>query len=261
MSGNPAHRPPYPSLGGGEGLFPSGSGKKRWKSGNRANQTACCVVYPLWAAGKLSAGLGNQVFTSSNRTIMAKSVKGTQTEKNLLTSFAGESQARMRYTYFASVAKKEGYEQIAAIFAETADQEKEHAERMFKFLEGGKLEITARYPAGVIGTTVQNLKAAASGEHEEWATDYPYFAGVAEQEGFHAIALMYRNIIEAEKAHEAQYLALMKNVEQGTVFRKEEETTWQCRNCGYVHTGKEAPEKCPACLHAQAYFEVKKTNY
>ncbi len=169
---------------------------------------------------------------------MTKSIKGTQTEKNLLTSFAGESQARMRYTYFASVAKKEGYEQISAIFTETADQEKEHAKRMFKFLEGGMVEITASYPAGVIGNTLENLRAAAAGEHEEWSLDYPHFADVAEQEGFPMIAAMYRN-----------------------VFAKEGEVVWQCRNCGYIEIGKEAPEVCPACLHPQAYFEVKKENY
>ena len=192
---------------------------------------------------------------------MGKSIKGTQTEKNLLTSFAGESQARMRYTYFASVAKKEGYEQIAAIFTETADQEKEHAKRMFKWLEGGMVEITASYPAGVIGTTAENLKAAAAGENEEWTADYPHFADVADEEGFPAIAAMYRNIAIAEKAHEERYLAFLNNLENDTVFKKEEETVWQCRNCGFVHTGKEAPKACPACLHPQAHFEVKKTNY
>ena len=192
---------------------------------------------------------------------MGKSVKGTQTEKNLLTSFAGESQARMRYTYFASVAKKEGYEQIAAIFTETADQEKEHAKRMFKWLEGGMVEITASYPAGVIGTTAENLKAAAAGENEEWTADYPHFADVADEEGFPAIAAMYRNIAIAEKAHEERYLAFLNNIENDTVFKKGEETVWQCRNCGFVHEGTEAPKACPVCLHPQAYFEVKKTNY
>ena len=192
---------------------------------------------------------------------MGKSVKGTQTEKNLLTSFAGESQARMRYTYFASVAKKEGYEQIAAIFTETADQEKEHAKRMFKWLEGGMVEITASYPAGIIGTTAENLKAAAAGENEEWTADYPHFADVADEEGFPAIAAMYRNIAIAEKAHEERYLAFLNNIENDSVFKKKEETVWQCRNCGFVHEGTEAPKACPACLHPQAYFEVKKTNY
>ena len=192
---------------------------------------------------------------------MGKSIKGTQTEKNLLTSFAGESQARMRYTYFASVAKKEGYEQIAAIFTETADQEKEHAKRMFKWLEGGMVEITASYPAGVIATTAENLKAAAAGENEEWTADYPHFADVADEEGFPAIAAMYRNIAIAEKAHEERYLAFLANIENESVFKKEEETVWQCRNCGFVHEGTEAPKACPACLHPQAYFEVKKTNY
>ena len=192
---------------------------------------------------------------------MGKSIKGTQTEKNLLTSFAGESQARMRYTYFASVAKKEGYEQIAAIFTETADQEKEHAKRMFKWLEGGMVEITASYPAGVIGTTAENLKAAAAGENEEWTADYPHFADVADEEGFPAIAIMYRNIAIAEKGHEERYLAFLANIENGTVFKKAEETVWQCRNCGFVYTGTAAPEMCPACLHPQAHFEVKKNNY
>ena len=192
---------------------------------------------------------------------MEKSIKGTKTEKNLLTSFAGESQARMRYTYFASVAKKEGYEQIAAIFQETADQEKEHAKRMFKWLEGGMVEITASYPAGVISTTAENLKAAAAGENEEWTADYPHFADVADAEGFPAIAVMYRNIAVAEKGHEERYLALLKNIENGTVFKKEDTVTWQCRNCGFVYTGAAAPEVCPACLHPQAYFEVKKNNY
>ena len=192
---------------------------------------------------------------------MEKSIKGTKTEKNLLTSFAGESQARMRYTYFASVAKKEGYEQIAAIFQETADQEKEHAKRMFKWLEGGMVEITACYPAGVIGTTAENLKAAAAGENEEWTADYPRFADIADAEGFPAIAVMYRNIAIAEKGHEERYLALLKNVENGTVFKKTAAVTWQCRNCGFVYTGTAAPEVCPACLHPQAHFEVKKNNY
>ena len=192
---------------------------------------------------------------------MSKSLKGTQTEKNLGISFAGESQARMRYTYFASAAKKEGYEQIAAIFQETADQEKEHAKRMFKWLEGGMVEITASYPSGVIGTTLENLKAAAAGENEEWAMDYPKFADIADEEGFPAITKMYREIAKAEKGHEERYLALAKNVEEGKVFVKDEEVTWQCRNCGYIHTGKEAPKTCPACAHPQAYFEVMKTNY
>ncbi|WP_018109392.1 rubrerythrin [Bacteroides propionicifaciens] len=192
---------------------------------------------------------------------MAKSVKGTQTEKNLLTSFAGESQARMRYTYFASVAKKEGYEQIADIFTETANQEKEHAKRMFKFLEGGEVEITASYPAGVISTTLENLNEAAMGEHQEWSHDYPHFADVAEQEGFPAIAKMYRMISIAEKAHEDRYRKFISNIENTAVFAKEGEVVWQCRNCGYIHVGEAAPALCPACLHPQAYFEVEKTNY
>ena len=191
---------------------------------------------------------------------MGKSIKGTQTEKNLCISFAGESQARMRYTYFASAAKKEGYEQISAIFTETADQEKEHAKRMFKWLEGGMVEITASYPAGVIGTTLENLKAAAAGENEEWTEAYPHFADVADEEGFPAIAKMYREIAVAEKGHEERYNAFVKNIEEGKVFIKDEEVVWQCRNCGYIFVGKEAPKTCPACLHPQAFFEVKKTN-
>ena len=192
---------------------------------------------------------------------MSKSIKGTRTEKNLLTSFAGESQARMRYTYFASAAKKEGYEQISAIFMETADQEKEHAKRMFKYLEGGMVEITASYPAGVIGTTLENLQAAAAGEHEEWSQEYPHFADVAEEEGFPEIALMYRNIAVAEKGHEERYRAFVKNIETASVFAKEGEVVWQCRICGFIYTGEEAPQVCPACLHPQAYFEVKKENW
>ena len=192
---------------------------------------------------------------------MAKSIKGTQTEKNLLTSFAGESQARMRYTYFASVAKKEGYEQISEIFTETANQEKEHAERMFKYLEGGMVEITASYPAGVISTTLENLKEAAAGEHEEWSLDYPHFADVAEQEGFPSIAAMYRNICVAEKGHEERYRAFVKNIEENHVFAKDDVVVWQCRNCGFIMEAMEAPKVCPACLHPQAYFEVKKNNW
>ena len=192
---------------------------------------------------------------------MGKSIKGTQTEKCLLTSFAGESQARTRYTFFASVAKKEGYEQIAVIFLETADQEKEHAKRMFKFLEGGMVEITASYPAGMIGTTEENLIAAAAGEHEEWAIDYPKFAEIAESEGFKEIATMYRLIAKVEEMHENRYKALLARIQNSQVFGREEAIDWQCRNCGYVHTGKTAPKTCPACLHPQSYFEPKKWNF
>jgi rubrerythrin len=192
---------------------------------------------------------------------MSKSVKGTRTEQNLLKSFAGESQARNRYTYFASTAKKEGYEQIAAIFEETANQEKEHAKRMFSFLEGGMVEITATYPAGVVGTTEENLKAAAGGEHEEWSELYPFFAQVAEEEGFPAIAAMYKMISIAEKAHEERYLALLHNIEANEVFDRIDEVTWQCRNCGFIYKSKTPPKTCPACLHPQAYFEIQKMNY
>lgn len=188
-------------------------------------------------------------------------LKGTRTEKNLLISFAGESQARNRYTYFASVAKKEGYEQIAAVFTETADQEKEHAKKFFKYLEGGMVEITTSFPAGVIGTTRDNLAAAANGEHEEWAEMYPEFAKIAEEEGFPQIAATFRMVSKAEAAHEERYLKLLERVQSGMCFLREEEIYWQCRNCGYVHKGKKAPEVCPACTHPQAYFEPKRENY
>jgi rubrerythrin len=184
-----------------------------------------------------------------------KSIKGTQTEKNLLTSFAGESQARTRYTFFASVAKKEGYVLVSEIFAETADQEKEHAERMFKYLEGGMLEITASYPAGKICTTIENLKEAAAGENAEWSRDYPHFADVAEQEGFNEIAIMYRKISNSEKYHEERYLKLLERINNGTMFENGTPVKWRCLNCGYIHEGTFAPEKCPACDHAKAYFE------
>lgn len=190
-----------------------------------------------------------------------KSVKGTKTEQNLLKSFAGESQARGRYVYFASIAKKEGYEQIAAIFNETAEQEKEHAKRFFKFLEGGMVEITASYPAGILSTTVENLKAAAAGENEEWSELYPEFAKVADEEGFPQIAEAFRRIATVEAGHEARYLKLYERMINGTVFEDEEEIEWQCRNCGYIHKGKKAPEICPACQHPKAYFERKKNNY
>jgi rubrerythrin len=188
-------------------------------------------------------------------------LKGSKTEKNLLTAFAGESQARNRYTYFASQANKEGYKQIAAIFEETANQEKEHAKRLFKFLQGGEAEITASFPAGVIGTTSENLAEAAAGENYETVTMYPDFAKVAEKEGFTAIAAVFRNIAVAEANHRDRYLALKKNVDEGKVFKKDAPTVWICRNCGYVHEGPEAPDVCPACAHPQAHFELKVANY
>ena len=190
-----------------------------------------------------------------------KTVKGTQTEKNLMTSFAGESQARMRYTYFASVAKKEGYEQIAAIFTETADQEKEHAKRMFKFLEGGMCEITATFPAGVIGKTTDNLLAAANGENEEWTDMYPMFAKVAKEEGFPEIAAMYEMISVAEKGHEERYRKLLSNVKNGQVFSAGEVKMWECRNCGHIVIGTSVPELCPVCKHPRAYFQILADNY
>ncbi len=189
------------------------------------------------------------------------SLQGTQTEKNILTAFAGESQARNRYTYFASKAKKEGYEQMAAIFTETADQEKEHAKRLFKFLEGGDVEIVAAFPAGVIGSTLDNLKAAAAGEHHEQASMYPEFAKVARQEGFPELAKVFESIAVAERFHEKRYLALAANIEKSQVFMREEGVTWRCRNCGYVHEGDGAPDKCPACDHPQAHFELVCENW
>lgn len=192
---------------------------------------------------------------------MEKSIKGTCTEQNLLKSFAGESQARSRYTFFASVAKKEGYEQIAGVFLETAEQEKEHAKRFFKFLEGGKLEITASFPAGVIGTTAENLAAAADGENEEWAELYPAYADTAEEEGFKQIAVVFRMVAKVEAEHERRYRKLLQNVKENKVFEKDEVIRWQCRNCGFVYEGKTAPTTCPACAHPQAYFEPMKENY
>ena len=183
---------------------------------------------------------------------MGKSVKGTRTEQNLLKSFAGESQARSRYTFFASVAKKEGYEQISGVFMETAEQEKEHAKRFFKFLEGGMVEITASYPAGKIGTTMENLAAAAAGENEEWAEMYPEFAAIAEEEGFPAIAAVFRNVATVEEQHEIRYRKLLAHVEAGDVFSRDEEIFWQCRNCGYVHKGKTAPESCHIRRHSSS---------
>jgi rubrerythrin len=185
-----------------------------------------------------------------------KSIKGTQTEKNLLAAFAGESQARMRYTYFASKAKKEGYEQIAAIFQETADNEKEHAEVFFKHLQGGDVEITAAYPAGVIGTTVENLLAAAEGEKMEWGALYPDFAETAQKEGFPMVAHSFKKIAEVEAYHEKRYRKLLENVKTDKVFKKDKSIKWKCRNCGYVHEGPEAPDVCPACQHPKSYYEV-----
>jgi len=186
-----------------------------------------------------------------------KTLQGTQTEKNLLKSFAGESQARTRYDYFAKQSKKDGFEQISAVFAETALNEKEHAKRFFKFLDGGAVEITATYPAGKIGTTLENLKAAADGENEEWSEIYPEFAKKAEEEGFDEIAEAFSMIAKVEKAHEEKYRKLYDNLESGKVFKRDDIIIWKCRNCGYLHEGDSAPEECPACLHPQAYFQVK----
>jgi len=188
-------------------------------------------------------------------------LSGTRTEKNLLAAFAGESQARNRYTYFASQAKKDGFVQIQEVFEETANQEKEHAKRFFKFLEGGMTEITATFPAGVISTTADNLRAAAAGEHEEWTSLYPSFAAVAREEGFAEIAAVFDAVCVAEKQHEKRYKDLLANVESGAVFRKPEPVVWRCRNCGYLHEGTEAPDLCPACAHPQAHFEVLAENW
>jgi len=188
-------------------------------------------------------------------------LKGTQTEKNLLTAFSGESQARNRYTYFASKAKKEGYVQISEIFIETANQEKEHAKRLFKFLEGGEVEITGAFPAGVIGTTLENLKDSAAGEHYEQTVMYPEFAKTAREEGFDSLAEVFEAIAVAEKQHEKRYAELAANIEAGTVFKRDEKVTWRCRNCGYLHEGNEAPDMCPACDHPQAHFELLGENW
>ena len=188
-------------------------------------------------------------------------LRGSKTEKNILTAFAGESQARNRYTYFASQAKKEGYIQVSAIFEETANQEKEHAKRLFKLLEGGEVEIQAVFPAGVIGSTVENLRDAAGGENHEWTAMYPGFAKVAREEGLKEIAAMFESIAEAEKQHEKRYLGLMANIEKGIVYKKDKAVRWICRNCGYVHESAAAPEVCPACNHPQAYFETICENW
>lgn len=188
-------------------------------------------------------------------------LKGTRTEKNLLTAFAGESQARNRYTYYASQAKKDGFVQISSIFEETANQEKEHAKRLFKFLEGGEAQVTASFPAGVIGTTLENLQEAAAGENYEHATMYPEFARAAEEEGFHHIAEVFLAIAVAEKQHEKRYKALAANIEAGRVFKRDTKVVWRCRNCGYLHEGEEVVEECPACAHAQAHFELLGENY
>jgi rubrerythrin len=189
------------------------------------------------------------------------SIKGSKTEKNLLGAFAGESQARNRYTYFAGKARKEGFVQIANIFEETANQEKEHAKRFFKFLEGGEVEITAAFPAGVIGSTAENLEAAAAGEHCEWETLYPEFANIAREEGFEAVAKAFEAISIAEKQHEKRYLGLLANVKANTVFKKANKVVWRCQNCGYLHEGEEAPDVCPACVHPKAHFELLGENW
>ncbi len=188
-------------------------------------------------------------------------LQGTKTEQNLLKSFAGESQARTRYTYFAEKAREEGYEQIAALFMETAENEKEHARRFFNFLEGRPVEITATYPAGKIGTTKENLKAAASGENEEYTIVYPEFAKIAEEEGFKNIATAFKMIAKVEEEHEQRYLKLLNNLENDKIFKKDEKVRWKCINCGYVHEAVSAPKKCPACLYPQSYFEIKESNY
>ena len=190
-----------------------------------------------------------------------KSIKGTKTEQNLLKAFAGESQARNRYTYFASVARNEGYEQISALFLETADNEKEHAKRFFKFLEGGEVEITASYPAGRIGTTKENLKEAAAGENMEHTVLYPGFGKIADEEGFKDVANVFYNIAKVEIEHEKRYLKLLENIEKDRVFKKDTSVKWKCRNCGFVYEGKEPPEKCPSCDHPKKFFEIKETNY
>ena len=190
-----------------------------------------------------------------------KSIKGSKTEQNLLKAFAGESQARMRYDYFAKQAKKEGLVQISEIFAETAYNESAHAKTFFKFLEGGDIEITATYPAGKIATTIENLKASAEGENEEWTELYPEFAKIAEEEGFKEVATAFKMIAKAEKAHDERFSKLYNNLQDGNVFEKDGKSVWKCLKCGYLHEGTKAPEKCPACKHPKGYFQLKETNY
>ena len=192
---------------------------------------------------------------------MEKSIKGTRTEQNLLKAFAGESQATNRYEFFAKAARNEGFEQIADIFQKTANQEKQHAKRFFKFLEGGEVEITASYPAGTIGTTAENLKAAAKGENEEWTTLYSNFSEIAKEEGFPAISVAFKMISKVEAEHEKRYLRVLKRLEDGEVFKRKETTRWECRKCGYIHEGVNPPENCPACQHPKAFFEEKSENY
>jgi rubrerythrin len=192
---------------------------------------------------------------------VSMALKGTRTEKNILTAFCGESQARNRYTYFSSQARKEGYVQISNIFEETANHEREHAKRLFKLLEGGDVEVTASFPAGVIGSTMENLKEAAGGENYEYSTMYPEFAATAREEGFSEIADIFMSIAVAEQYHEERYLKLLDNIKNGQVFKREQTNTWRCHNCGYQHEGTEAPDECPACNHPQAHFELKPENY
>jgi rubrerythrin len=201
------------------------------------------------------------MFRKKGKGAIEMSIKGTRTEKNILKAFAGESQARNRYTYFASQAKKDGYVQISKIFEETANQEKEHAKRLFKLLEGGEVEITDSYPAGTIGCTEDNLKAAAAGENHEHTEMYPGFAKIAREEGLNAVACIFEAIAVAEKQHEKRYLGLMKNINEGKVFRKDGTVIWRCQNCGYIHEGREAPNLCPACAHPQAHFELLAENW
>jgi rubrerythrin len=202
-----------------------------------------------------------EIKQNSNEGEETMELKNSKTEKNILTAFAGESQARNRYTYFASKARKEGFIQIALIFEETANQEKEHAKRLFKLLTGGEVEIQAAFPAGVIGTTKENLKASAGGENYEWTEMYPGFAKVAREEGFEQIAHIFESIAVAEKEHEKRYRALLSNIEQGTVFKKDRSVAWRCLNCGYTHEGPEAPEECPACAHPRDYYELLAENW
>lgn len=192
---------------------------------------------------------------------MQKSIKGTRTEVNLMAAFAGESQARNRYTYFAAKAKKDGFVQISNIFEETANQEKEHAKRLFKYMEGGEVQITASFPSGVIGETIDNLKAAAAGEHHEWESMYPEFADIADDEGFTAIAAVFRAIAVAEKQHEKRYLELARNISDNKVFARDKSVVWRCINCGYLHQGIEAPKVCPACTHPRDHFELLGENW
>jgi len=238
-----------------------GEKREAAKDSHRGGRKSVCVRAQVLGYDQSCVGKACRACRAQGGYPQMKELQGTGTEKNLLAAFAGESQARNRYTYYASVARKEGYQHIAAVFLETADHEKEHARRLFKFLEGGEVEITAAFPAGRIGTTAQNLKAAAEGENHEHTVMYPEFARTAEEEGFSQIAAVFRAIAVAEKYHEQRYRGLLANLESDAIFKRDRVVKWRCRNCGYVHEGREAPASCPACAHPRAFYELYVENW